>query len=396
MTCCSKVGGRVSPESLEDLSTALLRARAKVIGAESLNAIAKRTGIRKEDLQRHRDQCLADRLGPPAPDQARTTLDQGQSDAPVQDPFALVQPVQVEVVQRPVQGHGRRVLEENGGRVRRDVEEVKRSVEEGGGEGAVERADGGVGITAHALVPSQTSRATPPGPPSELAPVESEVQAHDGAVLVPLRPPPNPALVESTYASRSLVIAAEMASGRWNRKRLCELQATWGVTENVVREYAKSAAVALAADRGQLEQQRQVSLGYSESRRDACRATAKRQLKIADEAKEAAEGVEDFETRARCLQVESNARKWANDSTKVELGWQEHADKISGVLSGVSSLVNVNVLSVAQSPDFESLMRLILGALAERWPDAHDAVVEVVRNKIKERQAERKRAAANK
>lgn len=56
--CCS-VGARLDAEALAALDQALLAAREKRPGAESLNAIAKRTHIRKENLIRHRDTCLA-------------------------------------------------------------------------------------------------------------------------------------------------------------------------------------------------------------------------------------------------------------------------------------------------------------------------------------------------
>ncbi len=84
---CCPVGAR---DDAAELGAALLAARAAQPGAETLNAIHRRTGIRKQTLMHHRDVCLGARTA--TEPGARTTTNRAE---PTGEPAPLLDEVRI-------------------------------------------------------------------------------------------------------------------------------------------------------------------------------------------------------------------------------------------------------------------------------------------------------------
>ncbi len=303
--------------------------------------MCRRLGARKEALAKHRDQCL--KLVPAEPVVADVEVPHVPHPSDDPGPPRTTKPDRSAGPRAPLTKPPRRTSREPGGPVE---------------------------ISGESRGPDRSA---------------GELQAADGRVLRPL---PDPGRVESQFQRRALTIADRMALGQWDRQAGKELAAQWGVTPDAVREYAQAAGVCLAADRGALEQQREVSLAYCQARRADARSAARRATEAADDAARTADEADELGDRVGALMAESKHRKIAVDMLKVELAWHELADKVAGVLAPAAPGVNVNVLSIASDPLFEQLMGKVLGALAD-MPEAHERVVSAVRAEIEARRGKR-------
>lgn len=139
-----------------------------------------------------------------------------------------------------------------------------------------------------------------------------------------------------------LIVAGEYA-GRPTAKALA---AIWCVDLGTVQNYARAAALLTRADRGAVEAARELSLGSWR--------------RLLGEAREVGD------TKA---------------AVAAQAGW----DRAAGIVEPGGSRVQVNVL---QAPGVQSLMRVVLQALADH-PEARDAVLAAVRAELEGQAAPR-------
>lgn len=169
----------------------------------------------------------------------------------------------------------------------------------------------------------------------------------------------------------------------------------WGVGAGTISQYKRAACVVLAADRGALREQVEVSVAYGTAQRDQAARMAERNEEIAAEARRHAEeagrpsGDDDDESPVdptEALKTETFALKHARDYRKLVLEWQTHLDTLTGVLVTKAPTVQINALVVAQTPEFEAVMRCVLDELAAT-PKVRSRVIERVRGEIDRQRA---------
>lgn len=137
-----------------------------------------------------------------------------------------------------------------------------------------------------------------------------------------------------TFVEQSLVCADMIATGKWEgRPSVRLLSAIWGLSADAVRDRHQAGTVAAAADRGQLEGERQVAIGALQE-----------QERIALEA---------FEASKLMLGEEGEQLFQAGDSKFLAIAQKARAEiaRIAGCIPQPGTTVNVNVL---QSPQFAS------------------------------------------
>lgn len=150
-----------------------------------------------------------------------------------------------------------------------------------------------------------------------------------------------------TFVEQSLVCADMIAAGKWEgRPSVRLLSAIWGLSADAVRDRHQAGTVAAAADRGQLEAERQVAIGaLQEQERIALEAFEASKLMLGEEAGD-----------AKFLAIAQKAR--------AEIA------RIAGCIPQPGTTVNVNVTT---SPQFVAAST----RLVDTVHDALDAVDEV-------------------
>lgn len=203
--------------------------------------------------------------------------------------------------------------------------------------------------------------------------------------------------VSSGFEARAGYIADLLSRGRWDRDAEAEHAVRWGVGAGTISQYKRAATVVLAADRGALREQVEVSVAYGTAQRDQAARMAERNEEIAAEARGHAEEAGRHRSRSEdddepeadpteALKTETFALKHARDYRKLVLEWQTHLDTLTGVLVTKAPTVQINALVVAQTPEFEAVMRAVLDEL-QATPKVRARVIERVRAEIDRQRA---------
>ena len=156
-----------------------------------------------------------------------------------------------------------------------------------------------------------------------------------------------------TFVEQSLVCADMIAAGKWEgRPSVRLLSAVWGLSADSVRDRHQAGTVAAAADRGQLESERQVAIGALQE-----------QERIALEAFEASKGVVGDEGEPLFL---------AGDAKFLAIAQKARAEiaRIAGCIPQAGTTIHLNVTT---SPQFVAAST----RLVDTVHDALDAVDEV-------------------
>ena len=358
--CCRAIGGRRDAAEL----TEALRS-----GQESINAVAARSGASRAGLQRHARECmgLTSTKGPPsqpaqgAGEPAQSVVAEAPDDAANSAIVDGVFPVEAPTpAQSPLDNA---------------------------------RASG-------SLKPQTPTRAeTSVAEPAQTRREPAQTQRTMSPVAHHRRPLPTCPDVSSGFEVRANYIADLLSRAKWDRDAEAEHAVRWGVGAGTIAQYKRAATVVLAADRGALREQVEVSVAYGTAQRDQAARMAERNEEIAAEARGLAEGMglprrrgrdEDDEPEeadpSKALQTETFALKHARDYRKLVLEWQTHLDTLTGVLVTKAPSIQINALVVAQTPEFEAVMRAVLDEL-QATPKIRVRVIERVRGEIDKQRA---------
>lgn len=358
--CCFAIGDRSDASEL----TEALR-----VGRESINAMARRSGASRAGLQRHARECmgLTSAKGPPfEPAQSLREPPQNVSAEALDEQanHAIVDGVFVDEAPTTDHPHFNNARASGTEKPQQPTRQEKSA-----SEPAQSRCQ-----------PAQTQRT--------MSPV-----AHHR------RPPPTCPDVSSGFEARAGYIADLLSRAKWDRDAEAEHAVRWGVGAGTIAQYKRAATVVLATDRGALREQVEVSVAYGTAQRDQAARMAERNEEIAAEARGLADGGGTQRRRSRdeddepeeadptkALQTETFALKHAREYRKLVLDWQSHLDTLTGVLVTKAPSIQINALVVAQTPEFESVMRCVLDEL-QATPKVRQRVIERVRGEIDRQRA---------
>ncbi len=169
-------------------------------------------------------------------------------------------------------------------------------------------------------------------------------------------------------------VAWMIATGRWKgTASIRTLAKKWRVGWDAVRGYFRMASVVTRIDRGDLEDQREVSAGTMRTIRDECRRKAKESFRAAEQAR-----------KAKSFPAEGMALKAAAEFEKNAIAAQTQLDRILGTV--VQAKPNIQVVNILQSQEFGAVIAAVERGLAE-FPEARARVVAEIQAVLVERGA---------